>query len=412
MINSPLVKNYKYEKFFIVSLSILFILFITGFIHNSSGDQSNIFFIKTNNYMADYYNVINYSSSQDPYLFGQIDNMPHEHAYPPLTYVVFYLLSKLAGPFNLLSASSAFFMFIFSAMFYLFLFDSYKGEKVYKFAISTLMMLSSIFIFSYERGNTIILTSLLTSFFVLNYNSENKVIKELSFIALAVAAALKAYPAVLGILLIFDKKYKEAFRLIIYGLIFSFFPFVLLNGSFSNIPIWLKNLTLNSNAYNYGIFPRFNFRFWASHISDVEYKTFIYGVFSKIDIILSVVALVMAFFQKQWWKKIMQLLLIAVILPVNSAEYTGLYLFIGMILFFNEENHNKFDWIYLILFILILNPFQVMYNKGQVEWNITVLMMNLSASILFLLLIGESIINFINFVLTKPKSLNSKKAVS
>ena len=86
----------------------------------------------------------------------------------------------------------------------------------------------------------------------------------------------------------------------------------------------------------------------------------------------------------------MQLLLIIVIIPVNSGKYTGLYIFMGIVLFFNEQEHGKFDWVYLAFFIMILNPFHIIY-KGQIEINITVLLMNLSASLMFLMLTGESI---------------------
>ena len=91
-------------------------------------------------------------------------------------------------------------------------------------------MLSSIFIYAYERGNLIQLTVVLSTIFLLCYNSKNKIIKEISFICLATAAALKIFPALFGILLLFDKKYKEAMRLIIYGINFTSLPFLFFEG--------------------------------------------------------------------------------------------------------------------------------------------------------------------------------------
>lgn len=86
-------------------------------------------------------------------------------------------------------------------------------------------MLSSISLFSFERGNIIYLAVINSIFFLVNYQSENKIIREMSFIALAIAAALKGFPALLGILLLYDKRHKEAIRLIVHGVIFSFLPF-------------------------------------------------------------------------------------------------------------------------------------------------------------------------------------------
>ena len=334
----------------------LITMFVVGFLKDLSGDQANIFFRKTDDYMADYYNVAKYSADKNVYKYGEFDNLNQEHAYPPLSYMIFYYLSKCSDYLKLDAftagrgttmglAISSFFMFFISAILYVILYDAYKGKKTYKFLIPTLLLLSSIFIFSFERGNTIILAVFCLSFFILNYKSENKILKEISFILLAVASALKAYPAIFGVLLLFDKKYKDAFRLAIYGILFTFLPFLFFKGGFNNIPIWLDNLSANSKAYNYGTFPRFNFRFFASRISDIDLKNLIYNIFPSLDFLLCVVALITSYFQKIKWKAILQLLLIIVILPVNSAEYMGLYLFLGIILFFNEECKSKFDYV-------------------------------------------------------------------
>ncbi len=392
--------KYNYEKVFIVAMSVLITMFLIGFFKDFTGNQANIFFVKTNDYMADYHNVAKYSADRDPYKYGAEDKLAHEHAYPPLSYMLFYYLGRCTDYLNLelLTAGrgatmglavSSFFMFFISAIFIVILYDTYNDKKVYKFLVPTLMLLSSIFIFSFERGNIIFLAASGSFFFILNYKNENKVIKEIAFILLAFAAALKAYPAILGILLLFEKRYKDAIRLAVYGIIFMFLPFLFFKGGFGNIPIWINNLSANSAAYNYGIFPRFNFRFFASRILDSDLKNLIYKVFSFLDFLLCGLALITSCFHKTFWKTILQLLLIIVILPVNSAEYCGLYLFLAIILFFNEKQKTKFDWVYLLLFILILNPYQIIY-KGEQEWSITVALMNISASIMLILLTIES----------------------
>lgn len=91
------------------------------------------------------------------------------------------------------------------------------------------------------------------------------------------------------------------------------------------------------------------------------------------------------------------------ILPPISFEYTGLYLFLAIILFFNKEHKTKFDWVYLALFVLILNPYQIIYNWTQ-EWNITALLMNLSAYIMLVLLTIESSIVASKFMASKIKN--------
>lgn len=90
-------------------------------------------------------------------------------------------------------------------------------------------------IFSYplmycmERGNIVSLAVAFTAFFVFFRDSESKAIREISYICLALAAGLKLYPAIFGLLLLFDKKYKEAIRLVVYGILAVVIPFILIS---------------------------------------------------------------------------------------------------------------------------------------------------------------------------------------
>ena len=84
-------------------------------------------------------------------------------------------------------------------------------------------------IYCLERGNIVAAAVALTVVFVFYRNSESKVLREISYICLALAAGLKLYPALFGLLLLFDKKYKQAVRLIIYGILAVVIPFVLIS---------------------------------------------------------------------------------------------------------------------------------------------------------------------------------------
>ena len=393
----------KKDKLFIGALSILILLFLYGFITNINGDQGAVFCGRAGDYMADYYNVAEYAATRNPYGYGReteyVDAL--QRMYPPLAYVIAYYQSKAAdyinfqgpeaGRTNLGLATSAFFMFFCAAWFMLLIYSSIRKSGLYKALILLCMMLSGIFIFSYERGNNIFLAALCSSFFVLNYNSENKALAELSYVALAIAAGLKVYPALLGILLIFDKNYKGAFRLILYGIAFGFLPFFFLEGGLRNIPILFKNLQKASELFEDLVFPRFNFRFWASQIENAELKALVYAVVKKLSALCCIAAVAASYFQTQQWKRIMLILLALVIFPVNSAEYTGLYLFVGIILFLNEKQWSLLDAFYMVFIVLILNPFQVIVH----ECNYTTWAMNLSASAMLILLLADTVYQMI-----------------
>ena len=246
--------------------------------------------------------------------------------------------------------------------------------------------------FSFERGNLIFLSAIFTLFYLVNYNSSNKVLKEAAFICLALAAALKVYPALFGILLIYERRYKEAFRVIIYGIVSSFLPFLFFHGGFSNIPQWIENVRLNSAGYLYSVFPRFGQHFVLNQLLNEGLLT--KATVDIIDTIISVVIyisvgilLIINKYQEIRWKKLCLLTVIVLLLPVNSAFYNGLYLFSIIVYFLNEDNKQKGDLVYLVLFVIALNPFQLVIGT----YNLTYLTVNLSISLLFILLIVDNL---------------------
>ena len=81
-----------------------------------------------------------------------------------------------------------------------------KKELMFLF----LILLGYPFIFAVERGNSILLALVFCFIFLLGYRSENKIIRYASYIALGCAAGIKLYPAILLLLLLRDRNYREA----------------------------------------------------------------------------------------------------------------------------------------------------------------------------------------------------------
>lgn len=81
-----------------------------------------------------------------------------------------------------------------------------------------------------ERGNIALLTMILMLFALHYKDSDNAFQRELALVLIAAAAGLKLYPAVLGLLYIKEQRWKEAGRLILYGLFFCVAPFAFTGG--------------------------------------------------------------------------------------------------------------------------------------------------------------------------------------
>lgn len=383
------------QVIFIISMTVLFVGFIVLLMADNTWEQTNVFFRGASNYLADHFNVVNYSKDANPYLFGSHDINPEEHAYLPISYCIYYIISLwgqggVESPIALMTAN-LFMSFCFIGLFAIlcrFPHDNSSRNSLICFSL----MLSGISLFAFERGNLIVLTVILCCFFILGYQSENKLVRELALVSLAFAAALKAYPALLGILLLYDKQWKEAVRLFVYGIIVAFLPFIFLKGGFYNIPIWLNNVVASNEYYTNSIFPRFGHLLFTSYIDKVlltaeNYSQNLKDLSSNlkiympyINIILASISIISIYYQKEKWKKLTALMLIIVILPINSAEYTGLYLFPAIVTYINHKKWYIVDYLFLVLFVIILNPIQIASEY------ITPMIMNIASYIAFVLI--------------------------
>ena len=94
--------------------------------------------------------------------------------------------------------------------------------------LPTVILATVPFLFALERGNIIIFAFLFSLFFFCGKDAKNRNIREVSFISLAVAVNLKLYPAVFGLFLLYEKRWKDATRCILYGTLIFLVSLVML----------------------------------------------------------------------------------------------------------------------------------------------------------------------------------------
>lgn len=233
----------------------------------SHGESFNeIFHVDSFDTGMDFFHSIEYTRGRAPYEL-------YETLYPPLANLFFYVLSRFvpysqqatwADTFQggvdargtladqrLWQPSMLLFMaFIIAASLLLFLLIQKLSEKTHcATALGLCFLVSYGVLFALERGNIIILCAICCLFFVFYKDSSNKWLSELSLVALAVAAGLKLYPAVFGLLLLYDKQYKKAFRAIIYGVVLFFLPFLLFREGINGLSTFLEVLQRQSGVY-------------------------------------------------------------------------------------------------------------------------------------------------------------------
>lgn len=365
-----IIKSKKFfEGVFISVIITSFIIWLIKIFHDgNSSDQFHLFFQSCTDFFADTLNVIGYSSQRDAYNNTMYKGLA-EKAYPPLVYVFMYFFSRLVDMDKYYQLDCFLemyqepkFLIIFLILTVLLMIMIYElvrtcktGSNTTKIFTSITILVSAPMLYSFERANTIILTMFCTLFFLFYYDSENRIMKELSLIAFAVAVALKITPAILGIVLLHKRQKKEIFCVIIYSVLLIMIPFAFCKGGFSNLPRMFENMQLNLSHYtnkqgctllasvlNFAIFPSETLSF----------------VMKLVTYVVCAVFLISSFLLPTKWERMMAVCLTLVILPSHSGYYCILYLIPPILAFLNEAEHKYSDLLILMSILFIMQDIQ------------------------------------------------------
>lgn len=262
-----------------------------------------------------------------------------------------------------------------------------KTNRLFAEILSAQLIFSYPMLYAIERGNIIILTMMTSMFFFFYRNSENKVLKELSYIMLAVSAGLKYYPAVFGLILIREKKFKDALRLMLYGISAIAIPLVLIKyfdtkaiesaaalanvqtGSVGVLPAkigtgsqgsfvssMIKNLVRffnkKSSGFNASSVSIYNFAYFFKNTN----KAFANTMSTFLLWTSEILALISFFIVKKEWERVFLLCYLIINIPAASSVYSLIFLIIPLVMFILEPNKKKSDWFFLILFAFLLTP--------------------------------------------------------
>lgn len=254
-----------------------------------------------------------------------------------------------------------------------------KNNDTSVFAALILLCLSTTSVFGIiERANIVFLVSILLIVSCMWRNSKNKIKREAALLCIAAAAAIKIYPAVFGLIYICEKRYKEAVKLIIYGILFFFVPFAFTGG----INGFVQFLNNQKNVHET----------WG-HLSKISIYSLskMFGVPNNSAIIISAVfaltAVIMFFLAKKNWQKYFALVFIMVMCPMWSGQYTICLFFLPFVEFIREENNNI-----NIINVLSTVMFSLFLSSSIIDRYTTVIKNSLGILILFILILFQIII--------------------
>lgn len=183
-----------------------------------------------------------------------------EIIYPPLTLLFFNYISRITtfSPLEynkfavLQNEYQLMILFLYIVLPIIWLYNCFQTIKIKKSKILMLMLciICSVPMFAgaIEKCNVILYTIPLTLTALKFKESNNSIKRETALVFIALASAMKIFPAVLGIIYLKEKRFKEALRLYIYCCITILVPFIFAGG-LEGIRKYLRNASLRNEYY-------------------------------------------------------------------------------------------------------------------------------------------------------------------
>ena len=231
--------------------------------------QLHVFFLKLDNFFADFYNTLIYIADKNPY-YNELNGTCNKN-YLPFSYMILYPFTLLTNYssisledcWNSQIAVLSCFFFTLLSLFLLFhslylLCKKYKCSPIILFII----FFSSINLYALERGNEIMISAACINYFVYVKDQNEK--KWYGIICLAIASVLKIFPAIFSLYYLYKKEYKTFFQYAILAFLLAFLPFLFFENGFENIGQLYENVKeqtaiygMSFSVYRFGIIPLF-----------------------------------------------------------------------------------------------------------------------------------------------------------
>ena len=390
------------SNIFIVATIAGIVLTLTQLFISHGTYFAELFFYDDLDTGMDFFHSIEYTK-------GRVPNEKFNNLYPPLANLCFYVLFKLipdsqsemwtdTGNYldivyargtgiDLRVHQPSLMLFLLLVMFVsvtlLLLVTKIIPNNPYAVEIGICMLFSYGILYAIERGNIIALAVLCSMFFCFFKDSPNRIVKEAALILLAFAAGIKIYPAVFGILLLYDRRYREALRTVIYGILTFFLPTFAfkegINGIKMTIPHLLEykgRVAFSMEGYSVDkIFSTVIIIFQQILHFEIN-EEMMNAVLPKCNTIAALLILLLGFFLKKNWEK-MLVCSLAIIIYKSQSTYILCFLLIPLLAMIKEEAKISYQNILPFMALVMANILlplpneqdsiiSPMYVKGQI----------------------------------------------
>ena len=251
-------KKFRLNRSFFVWASVVStvcaLLILFAYYYFGDAMSSPIFAMRVKRISSDFAEVLGFSAKSSPYVQSKT-------SYPPLAILLFRPLGSLctaaskrfnadflASPLYVCAYLTYFISSVILICVVLKKFLRNLGDKsVVRHAIVFFVFSGGLW-YTFFRGNIIITALLFTLLFLVLKDSENKVLREISLICLALAGAIKIYPLIFGAFLLNRKRLLDSVKVGIYFCILFILPFLAFEGGLKNVVLFWENMS----TFQYG----------------------------------------------------------------------------------------------------------------------------------------------------------------
>ena len=315
---------------------------------NPNAGFENLFFRSGEDMFMDFFNSV-----RDAAQFARVYT-ERRVIYPPLANLLFLIFSRFlpasytdtafAERLRWREVPAAYLLiFLYSAAMLLALYVLLRDSARTRGTFEVLFPLAAVFsfpaVYAVERGNIILLSAILTLFFAATYQSENRMHRELGLICLAAAFGLKLYPALFGWVLIADKRYREAARCAVYGVLFLLIPSFFFGGPMCLLTM-VQNVLRFSSVQDPAVLS--NFTTYTAWVLGVPAKALSRVFYLWCAICLAAFLLSPFVFREKRWKCFLMGAVLILTVPSLTSPYSATFLLIPLLLLAKTpEKHTR-----------------------------------------------------------------------
>jgi hypothetical protein len=245
------------------------------------------------------------------------------------------------------------------------------------------------FLFALQRANYEILIFILLAIFATLFRTNKRAFAS---VALTCAIAVKPFPAVFILLYVIEKKYKEAALILIGAIAITLASYEYIGGGLhANLIRHLANLELYNRdyvigsaglAFGHSLFGMIKTTF--AIFAPVSFTTsvkLLYTAYPYVIVSLMILTMIYLITNKlEYWVQVTFMVLIMNLFPFVSADYKLIHFLIPFYLFLNKLGITKYDYVYILLFVLLLIPKS--YYYFQFNPNVQIVPFSVSSSVI------------------------------